>query len=174
MLVMVAVWLGAYSAQYYTWTAPTQVSRLTYNIVVSGFSAPVNTTGSAIFGNHPTATTPAVPAQGTTGENATIIIGENYIVHFTVTDAEAAQLASHFQELTINIRVYRRGLVNAPAVADNNLYVVSGGVAQTNIDNWTPELNAAYEWDPVITVNYTTKATAATEGIAIGIYVKEP
>ncbi len=126
VLAMVAVWLGAYAVQYYTWTSPIQVSPLTCIITTQTFSAPANTSGAVTFGSHPTATEPAVPAQGTGGENATIIIVENYIIHFAVTDGDAVTLAGHFQELTINIRVYQRGLVNAPAVADNNLYVVRG------------------------------------------------
>jgi hypothetical protein len=173
---MMAVWLGAYSVQYYMWTAPAQVSPLTSGIVLQGFTASANSTGTYENGAPPTATTAAIPAQdATTGENATISLTEDAYIYFTITDADAATLDDYFTTLTIRIRLYQRDLVNAPAAADNYLYVVVDSVGQTGIENYSPPLSAAYQWDAVITVSYTTRALAATasDNIYLYIYAKE-
>jgi hypothetical protein len=173
-LIMVAVWLGAYSAQYYMWTAPFAVKRLTYSITTDNFIENVITTGTKIFGSHPTGTTAAVPAQdASTGDNATLILPENLIVHFTVSDGDAAALANRFKDLTINICVYERGLVNALPHDNLDLQVVVSGVAQTNIDNRTTVLNFENKWDPVITLLYTTGNKSGTGNIVIGVYAVE-
>lgn len=171
---MVVVWLGAYGLQYYILTVPIQVISLTNSITTGTFSAGVNSSGSKNFGSHPTGTTAAVPASdNTTGENATIILQENSIIHFMVTDESAGILDNYFENLTINICVYERSRINAP-VADNlNLYVVVNGVGQTNIDNQTGVRSADNDWDPVITLTYTTGGSAATGNIVINIYAVE-
>lgn len=173
-LAMVVVWLGAYGLQYCIWTASIQVVPLTSSITTSTLSVGVDNSGSENFGSHPTGTTIAVPASdNTTGENATIILQENSIIHFMVTDEDAEILDNYFENLTINICVYGRGGENAP-VADNlNLYVVVNSVGQTSIDNQTGVRSADNDWDPVITLTCTTGGSAATGNIVINVYAVE-
>jgi hypothetical protein len=69
--------------------------------------------------------------------------------------------------------VYERGLVNAAPHDNLNLHVVVNGVGQTNIDNSTAVLNAGNDWDPMITLDYTTGGSAATGNITVNVYAKE-
>lgn len=172
-LSTVAVLLGAYGSQHYIWTAPAQVVPLTNAITTDALNAVTNSSGSENFGSHPTATTAAVPASdNTTGENATITLQENSIIHFMVTDEDAGILDNYFENLTVNICLYERGIVDAP-VADNlNLYVVVNGVGQTNIDNQTG-IRSAKDWDAVVTLSYNTGGSAASGNIIVNVCAVE-
>ena len=173
-LAMLVILLGAYGLQYHTWGVSIQVVPLTKSIETDTLSAGVDISGSENYGTHPTEATAAVPASdNTTGENATVILQDNSIVHFMVTDEDAGILDNYFENLTINICVYERGLVNATPHDNLNLHVVVNGVGQTNIDNSTTVLNADNAWDPVITLDYTTGGSAATGNITVNVCAKE-
>ncbi len=162
-LVMVAVVLGAFALQHYTWTVSIQIYPLTNSITTGTLTTSGNSSGSENYGTHPTVAEAAVPAQdASTGDNATITLQRDLTVHFTVTDDDAAVLDNHFTELKINICIHERGKVNAAAADNLNLHVVEGGTGQTDIDNQTGTRSADNEWDPVITIEYTTRTVPET------------
>jgi len=174
VLAMVAVWLGAYAAQHYMWSAPARVNPLTNFIVLSMLDAQGDTAGTKIYGRDPTPTAAAVPAEDpSTGRSASLYLLENATVHFRVSDEDAAELDNYFTEFRLSFRVYEHGVKNAPLQDNVLLHVVEGGLGQTSIENHTT-LQAGI-WDLVIAVDYAARPVSSTAlgDLIIYIYAEE-
>ncbi len=180
---MVAMMMGTFAIQYYTWTAQVTVSPLTNTFTVS---AAVTESGATMaeenWGTPATGSTVAVPAWDGSSENARITVQDDVDLYFKIEDAAATALDAGFTDLLVRIMIFRTGDNTETWAGENvDLWVIEGDSANTSIENAATKGGSHYDssdtYDIVIWIFENTENVASSSGtldIPIEIYAKEP
>lgn len=157
--VMLAVGLGAFAVQYYTWTAPARIPVTTISVTLSQ----ENEMGAVHNGHETFSGVPAI----TIDPN----VGENYIICFRIDNAAGSDLTTAFSDL--NIKITLAGTENSAPLVINDVdqppailkFYGPDGLGFGPGTNVTPTI--------VITENTQAVTSAQSVTIAIGVYLEE-
>lgn len=173
---MTAMVLGAFAVQYYTWTAPTQVSKLTNTTTFATTNEEVGAmhNGTENWGANPTASTAATAAE-------TIATpGERIKLGFQVLGTTITGIEDNYSDLTVQVNLYIPGENLEVQTYNENLAltIVSDGTPADDsdyLDNATNGFEPNITLDAVVHLNENTQAVAAdsTVSIPIDIWAEE-